>query len=90
MRKPLQPPYDGPFKVLKCDEKCFTLQLKDRTDVVSLDCLKPAHLDTSIAPDTSPTDSTPPSVPVTSTTAKTATPRITRSGRQVCWPNRFS
>ena len=84
MRKPLQPPYDGPFKVLKHDEKHF---LKDRTDVVSL---KPAHLDTSIAPDTSPTDSTPPPVPVTSTTAKTATPRITRSGRYVCWPNHFS
>ena len=37
---PLQPPYDGPFKVLEAGPKAFKLQLGDRTDTVSIDRLK--------------------------------------------------
>ena len=86
VKKPLQPPYTGPFKVLKRDKKHFTLQLQDRTDTVSLDRLKPAHLDISKSP-SSQTTSTPSPVSVTSTPTKTT---ITRSGRRVHWPKHFS
>ena len=83
VRKPLQPPYDGPLKVLHHDNKHFMLQLKDRTDVVSLDCLKPARIDNSTPlhdQSTSPHSTAPP-VPATSTPS-----RVTRSGRYVRWP----
>ena len=43
--KPLWQPYDGPYKVLKCTDKHFTLQIKDREEVVSVDRLKPAFTD---------------------------------------------
>ena len=89
VRKPLQPRYDGPFKVLHRNNKHFTLHLKDRTDVVSLDRLKPAHIDnTTPLPDQSTTPhSTAPPVPTTSTPI---TPRVTRSGRHVRWPKHLA
>jgi len=45
IRKPLQSPYDRPYKVLNRNDKHFTLQLQDRTDTISLDRLKPAYMD---------------------------------------------
>ena len=40
VKKPLQPPYNGPFKVLKHGNKYFTLQFQDCADTVSLDKFK--------------------------------------------------
>ena len=45
IRKPLQPPYDGPYKVLQRTEKYFVVEVKGKQDSISLDQLKPAHLD---------------------------------------------
>ena len=45
IRKSLQPPYDGPFKVLQRSSKHFTLDVAGQKQVVSLDCLKPAYMD---------------------------------------------
>ncbi len=73
VRKPLQPPYKGPFPVVKRNDKFFTLSLEGRTDSVSIDRLKPAHLDMD-RPD-------PPS-----TTVAADSPRTTRSGRRVHFP----
>ena len=42
-RRPLQQPYDGPYKVLKREAKHFIVDIKGRHDAVSLDRLKPAH-----------------------------------------------
>lgn len=47
VKRPLQAPYDGPFLVLKRGPKHFTLQNKGREEVICLDRLKPAHIETS-------------------------------------------
>ena len=44
-RPPLQRPYEGPFAVLEAGVKTFKLAVGNRTEVVSIDHLKPAHLD---------------------------------------------
>ena len=56
VRKPLQPPHDGPYLVLKRTDKHFTIDINGRKDTVSMDRLKPAHLDTTY------TDITPPPI----------------------------
>lgn len=48
VRKPLQQPYDGPFRVVERRDKHFVLDLGGRTDTVSVDRLKPAHLAAAI------------------------------------------
>ena len=44
-RPTLTPPYAGPYKVLERKDKTFVIELGDRRDTVSIDRLKPAHLD---------------------------------------------
>lgn len=44
VRKPLIPPYDGPYEVIKRYEKYYKLQLPNRTSVISMDRLKPAFI----------------------------------------------
>ena len=47
--KPLQPPYNGPYKVMQRDDKNFTIEVNGQKKVVSLERLKPAHVeDTSV------------------------------------------
>ncbi|GFU48276.1 retrovirus-related Pol polyprotein from transposon 412 [Trichonephila clavipes] len=43
IRKPLQPPYDEPFAVVKHSEKLITLQRRGKEICVSIDRVKPAH-----------------------------------------------
>ena len=45
VRKPLQPPYDGPLPVVERTNKHYTVALNCRNDTISIDRLKPAHLD---------------------------------------------
>jgi hypothetical protein len=44
-KSPLHCPYEGPFKVLQPGDKTFTLDRGGRPEVVSIDRLKPAHVD---------------------------------------------
>uniref|UniRef100_A0A0L8FZP0 Uncharacterized protein n=1 Tax=Octopus bimaculoides TaxID=37653 RepID=A0A0L8FZP0_OCTBM len=44
-RKPLQSPYVGPYQVIHPGDKTFQLIISGRQDTVSIDRLKPAHLD---------------------------------------------
>ena len=81
VRKPLQQPYDGPFKVVSRSAKYFTLEIKGRRDTVSIDRLKPAYLDNRTRSDFSTPLPTPPSP-----AQAPPIPRPTRSGRHVRWP----
>ena len=96
VRKPLQQPYDGPFKVLDRAAKYFTLDLKGRSDKVSLDRLKPAHLDSfpQLPQLSTPSPSTLPTQPAPTLSPKhpssnIAPARTTRSGRKVHFPDRL-
>ena len=86
VRKPLQSPYDGPFEVLSRTDKHFTVKLNGRTDTISIDRLKPAHIDTEQSPNTSTTTTSHPTTP-TSISNPTSSSRTTRSGRHVHFPN---
>ena len=44
-RRPLAAPYEGPFKVLQRGAKSFQIDIGGRTETVSVDRLKPAHVD---------------------------------------------
>ena len=94
VRKPLQPPYDGPYRVLSREDKHYKLDLNGRQDTVSVDRLKPAHIDVATEQLTfspSPSWVTPTSTPAASTTPAPALPtRTTRSGRRVHFPERLA
>ena len=80
VRKPLQPPYDGPYRVLDRSDRFYTLDLNGRKDSVSIDRLKPAHMDFPIAAETS--SPTPP------TTLPTHSSRATRYSDHTLGPAR--
>lgn len=44
VRKPLVPPYDGPYRVISRNGKVYTVQLPNRTVNISIDRLKPAFV----------------------------------------------
>ena len=44
---PLQCSYEGPFHVLERNPRFFIIDFRGKPDTVSVDCLKPAHLDIS-------------------------------------------
>ncbi|CAK1600424.1 unnamed protein product [Parnassius mnemosyne] len=44
IRKPLKPPYDGPYRVIKRASKVYLIQLPDRQVHISIDRLKPAYV----------------------------------------------
>ncbi|XP_064461876.1 uncharacterized protein LOC135372067 [Ornithodoros turicata] len=49
-RAPLQPPYQGPFRVLQRTDRHFTVDIDGRHDTVSIERLKLAFLDASHIP----------------------------------------
>ncbi|BHF82041.1 hypothetical protein SprV_0802517700 [Sparganum proliferum] len=98
VRRPLQQPYDGPFRVLSRTDKHFTIDRGGRTDVVSVDRLKAAYTEPL---STSPTEQPPlvtlplaisqtpltPNNPAPSLIPQTIP--LTRSGRHVRFPDRY-
>jgi hypothetical protein len=44
VKGPLQPPYDGPFKVTQRNEKYFTIIVNSKNITVSIDRIKPAFM----------------------------------------------
>ena len=47
---PLQPPYDGPFAVVKAGKKSFRLQMGEKEETVLVDRIKVAYLEPGIVP----------------------------------------
>jgi hypothetical protein len=92
VRRPLEPPYSGPYKVLDRTEKTLNITMNGRPVTVSTGRVKPAY----IMPETNdqavatppPTEQLAQTVPHPSTPGPPAT-RTTRSGRQVRLPARF-
>eukprot|EP00794_Sanderia_malayensis_P018522 gene18522-biopygen15607 len=99
VRKPLQQPYDGPFKILHRNDKHFTLEIKAKPQTISLDRLKPAHFDVDSTDTPNSTPFLPPSdaAPPQSQSLASASPspppamvpRATRAGRHVHFPQRY-
>lgn len=96
VRKPLQRPYDGPYRVIQRAEKHFTLRIGQKDLAIGIDRLKPAFgviqdedqpslTRTPIKSNTSskPTEITKPPEPISSKT------KTTRSGRHVHFPQRY-
>nr|XP_050037751.1 uncharacterized protein LOC126534534 [Dermacentor andersoni] len=61
VHEPLQPPYNGPFRGLRRGEKQFTITVRGRHEVVSLDRLKPTHFEEADTVSHAPSSLTPPS-----------------------------
>eukprot|EP00794_Sanderia_malayensis_P019753 gene19753-biopygen16402 len=95
VRKPLQPPYDGPCKILRRTDKHFTLKIHGKPKTISLDRLKPAHLDADLTshttnlPQISSPFSSPEPTPQDPPILPDAPAKSTRSGRRVHFPDRY-
>uniref|UniRef100_A0A1X7VKM7 Reverse transcriptase n=1 Tax=Amphimedon queenslandica TaxID=400682 RepID=A0A1X7VKM7_AMPQE len=92
-KRPLEQPYDGPFKVLSRSDKHFIVDINGKQDAVSIDRLKAAHLDHShslplSSSPTLPPDFTPSSSPIPVSQLHSTT--HTRSGRCVHFPDRLN
>lgn len=44
VRRPLEPPYDGPFRVIGRKDKTYLIDFSGRTAYISIDRLKPAYM----------------------------------------------
>ena len=90
VRRPLTPPYDGPFEVLDRTDKTMTILKGNKETKVSIDRVKPAFFEHLPASDVNvPCPVRPPSQPVLAPSTPAPTPVITRSGRQVVPPPRL-
>jgi len=85
VRKPLDPPYDGPYKVLYRQAKCFVLDLNGHQKTISIDRLKPAFLESHLLPAHASVTSASSSAPK----QYEQSTRTTRSGRRVHFPDRY-
>ncbi|BHF76736.1 hypothetical protein SprV_0501983500 [Sparganum proliferum] len=88
VQRPLQPPYNGPYKVLRRSNKDVVIDRNGKADTVSIDRVKLAYIDDS--GHSSPQHCTPPQTVMPPPTGDSPPPvRRTRSGRHVHWPDRF-
>ncbi|GFV77234.1 transposon Tf2-11 polyprotein [Trichonephila clavipes] len=98
LRRPLQQPYDGPFKVLQRKDKVFFLDINGKRVSISIDRCKPAFFlnteDLQLPQTKNETPATvePSATPATvehDPIASTPTQPSTRSGRKVHLPTRY-
>ena len=88
-QKPLQRPYTGPYKVLDKSDKTFLLDIGGRQEHVSIDRLKPAHVDDSepVQVANPPRRGRPPSK---ASEPQPSRAKVSRSGRPLRPPRRFN
>lgn len=87
---PLQPPYNGPYEVIKHGEKIFKISIKGKTQNISIDRLKPAFIETNL-PTATTSNNGGDGQNKTATTNSTPTEhKTTRSGRRVNIPSRLN
>ncbi|XP_036148420.1 uncharacterized protein LOC118647486 [Monomorium pharaonis] len=55
-RRPLQPPYEGPFPVLEWNNKVFKVLIKGQPATISIDRVKPAHTESNALPSSTSLD----------------------------------
>jgi hypothetical protein len=92
MRRTLEPPYIGPFKVLSRRDKTLRLLVRGRPITVSTDRVKPAYM---LSGNDHENNNFNPADKATPTVAPPTTPpppvaRTTRSGRHLHFPARFN
>ena len=86
VKKPLQPPYEGPYRVIDRNSKFFIIEKKNgKQDSVSTDRLKVAH----IVSETKSLTTHVVEQPTPASAPEQKSERITRSGRHVRWPSRY-
>lgn len=100
-RTPLQRPYEGPYKVLQPGLKSFKIDKGGRPELITVDRLKPAHLDLEhfLQPPVPRSRGRPPRNPQSTPTGTTQHRNLnspdtsrqqhTRSGRRVKPPQRY-
>lgn len=96
-KSPLQAPYTGPYRIISRSSKNFVIIIKGVQKTVSINRLKPAFIENNDhVNDVVPSTSTPNNVinkHEPSTKQEDTTPKphstTTRSGRRVCFPQRF-
>ena len=96
-KTPLQKPYEGPYRVVDRGDKAFTIDKMGRTELVSIDRLKPAYVNEAEPitvehprPRGRPRKQAqlpPPQAPTQPTSAPPKT--TTRSGRSINMPKKF-
>lgn len=93
VRGALQPPYIGPYTVIRHDKKTVTIQRHGQEDVISIDRVKPAYVlseDAPLLPAPSPALHPAVQAPVSEpieTSRGNPQQTITRSGRRVRFPD---
>ena len=86
VRRPLTPPYDGPFPVLVRGPKTFQILKNNKAVTVSIDRLKPAFIDNEL---TSPVPVVPPAHDTTADRPVDTAAVRSRSGRRIAPPDRL-
>ena len=88
VKKPLQQPYNGPYRVLSRSAKQYTIDYKGRPSVVSLDRLKAAHIDLPFTTTRHDIPLTTTSIIITITSITIITTTLSSTESHKVWPSR--
>ena len=88
---PFSAPYCGPFKVVQPGPKSFKVDVRGKTETVSIDRLKPAYIDPDFPPPVAEPRSRgcPQKIRHHSDTSTDAGKQHTRSGRRILVPRQY-
>lgn len=89
VRPSLHTPYDGPYEIKEKREKHFTVDIRGKNVNISIDRLKPAHMESDDEPNPCESTTTKESQ-VAPTDNASEQIKTTRSGRQIRLPVRFT